>query len=61
VQAHATRLYALLAVGVVLGAHWYPALPVDAVLTGAGGLLGIGEAAQRATKRVANSAARHRK
>jgi hypothetical protein len=52
-KAHATRLYAVLSVAVVVTAHYRPGIPVDAVLTGAGALLGVGEAAQRAAKSIA--------
>jgi hypothetical protein len=54
-KAHATRLYAVLSVAVVVFAHYRPGVPVDAVLTGAGALLGVGEAAQRAAKNAAKA------
>jgi hypothetical protein len=55
IKAHATRLYAVLSVALVVGAHYRPGIPVDAVLTGAGALLGVGEAAQRAAKNIAKA------
>lgn len=57
VRKHATRLYAVLSAALIVAVHYRPGVPVDAVLTAAGGLLGIGEAAQR----VAKAAPKHKR